>query len=570
MNSAQTFVDVLRARVADHGDRTALVFVHEPADEDDRSESLTYAELDAAARVVAAALTEHVGAGDRVLLPCGPGLGFAVNFVGCVYAGAVAVPVPAPDGYRQQQRRVDAIAHDAEISAVLTDPDSAAGITEWVRSTGLGVPVLAPRASDTPPGEWTRPPVDARSVMFLQYTSGSTSTPRGVVVDNGNFLHNAEALVGGGGVDRDAVFGGWLPMYHDFGLIGTLLIPLYYGVRSVLMPPTAFVKRPYSWLRMIDRHDVTFSPAPDFAYDLCVRRVSDAQLATLDLSRWRHAVNGAEPVQAATVAAFAERFGPAGFRPETMHPGYGLAESTLCVTSARVAQPPVVTAVDVDRLAHDEFVPNARGRALVSSGRPSMCELLVVDPRSHAVLPDGRVGEIWVRSPSVARGYWGDKEGAVFDAATADGDSGYLRTGDLGVLSDGELYVTGRIKEMLIVNGQNIYPHDLERSARSVHSALGEGRGAAFTVAGEHDQQIVVVQECRATRSIAAELGAVAGAVRESLTREYGVAIRDVVLVRPGTVRRTTSGKIQRGAMREQFLAGELDTVYADLAPARA
>ncbi|WP_329521025.1 fatty acyl-AMP ligase [Spirillospora sp. NBC_01491] len=570
MNEHSSFVELMCARAMEHGDQTALVFSADPF-RPERDEILTYRSLDQAARRVAALLQARFAPGDRVLVLQPTGLGFASSFLGCVYAGMVPVAAPPPDGHRRQADRIAAIARDADAVAALADTTDMEALTTWAKEQDLpGLALLDPSSEQLPPAAaWRRPPADPDALVFLQYTSGSTSDPKGVMVDHANLLANARLLALVLDLDSATVAGGWLPMHHDFGLIGLLLTPLILGGRSVLMPPMAFLKRPNAWLTLIDRHGIDFSPAPNFAFELAARRATDAEIAELDLSRWRLAVNGAEPVLASTLEGFARRFAAAGLSPTAPLPGYGMAETTLVVSGDRPGRHPVITPVDPAALERGELAPPADGstaRRLVSCGPAEVLDIIVVDPDSGRMLPDGRVGEIWVRGPNVARGYWRRPEetALVFDVTTADGDPGYLRTGDLGILHEGELYVTGRIKELIIVRGRNLYPQDLEAVTRTAHPALERGVGAAFSVPVP-EEEVVIVRECRERDP--AELARVAEAVRDRLSREYGVNAQGIVLVRPGRVARTTSGKIQRRLVREQFLRGDLTPVHAELSP---
>ncbi|MCM4081435.1 fatty acyl-AMP ligase [Paractinoplanes hotanensis] len=577
MSDHETFVDLIQHRAASHPGRPALIFDPDPALSDGPVRTVTWADLAARARQIATLLAGPVRAGDRVLVLNEPGTAFAENFLGVQHAGAVPVPAPLPDGYRRQRDRLAGIARNAQVAAILTDAAALDVVRAWAAESALAdVPCLAfDEVALDPAAEWERPPIDGSTIAFLQYTSGSTSTPKGVVVDHANLRHNLRTfheILGGGEGER---VGGWLPMYHDFGLIGQLLAPLSVGGCSVGMSATAFLKRPHTWLRLIDRHDIRISPAPNFAYDLCTRRVTDDQIAGLDLSRWAQAVNGSEPVQATTLAAFAHRFAGAGLRPEALCPGYGMAEATLSVSGAAEDRPPVVTTVDADLLERDTMVPvdaahEGPVRHLVSSGgAPAGIDIRIVHPVTRRPQPADRIGEIWLRSDSVARGYWADPAATaeVFDNALADGEGGFLRTGDLGLLRDGELYVTGRIKELLIVNGRNLYPHDIEAAVRTVDDRLSRGVGAAFTVETPHEE-LVVVQECRARSMDPSARSEIVTAVRRLLSTEFGVGAASVVLVRPGAVPRTTSGKIQRGLARMLFLSETLGTEHEQLTAA--
>ena len=427
-------------------------------------------------------------------------------------------------------------------------------------------------------------------LAFLQYTSGSTSEPRGVMVSHANLLDNLRLIQRSFGLRPDTRIGGWLPPYHDMGLMGTLLLPLFLGTESFVMSPSTFLRRPVLWLEMIGTHGIELSPAPNFAYDMCVRRITDEQVARLDLSRWRWAVNGAEPVHASTVRDFTRHFAPSGLRPEALCPSYGMAEVALFVCGGPSATAPVLCEVDGAALAQHRLRP-ARGahesRVLVGSGPlpdggsgplptgegagadgADGFDLRIVDPASRRELADGEVGEIWLRGASVARGYWGLEEetGRVFHARTADGTGPFLRTGDLGVRHGGQLYVTGRIKEVLILNGRNIYPQDIERAARARHPVCAEGFGAAFTVpVGDRDERMVLVQEIRARDLDEPGLREVAHGLMADLSAEFGLAMANIVLVPPGAVLRSTSGKVKRVAMRELFTRGSLAPVFEEV-----
>ncbi|GAA3735326.1 fatty acyl-AMP ligase [Plantactinospora mayteni] len=590
--SKGSIVEAVRQNVVGSPERQAVVFCR-GAGERFVETSLTYAELDRVARATAAWLGQRCRPGDRALLLYPTGLEFVAGFLGCLYAGVIPVPVPLPANYRHHADRTSAIARNADVAVVLTDPENLRAVDDWMLQEGLdhlafaatdiGAPAVVTGTGDpTGPaqptdtagpaadGQWRPYPARPDDIAFLQYTSGSTSDPKGVMVTHGNVLHNIGSVHRTLGWTDQTRFCSWLPLYHDMGLIAMLIAPLLLGSTAVLIRPNDFLKRPHLWLEAIDRYGAEVACAPNFAYDLCARLLTDEQVAGLDLSRWRYACNGAEPVDPATLERFAARFAPAGFRYESFLPTYGLAEATLCVTGARPAGRPVTAHVDPVELARDVFAPlpdgTPAGLALVGSGRVNALDVRIIDPGTSTVLPDGRVGEVWIRGGSVTRGYWGDPEATrrAFGAVTADGDGGFLRTGDLGIFDDGELYVTGRIKEMMIVHGRNLYPHDVEREVREVAEAFAGLPCAVFAVPAPREE-IVVVQELRTRSRDAAEIAGLAGAVKSTLSRILGVRVANVVFVRVGQVRRTTSGKIQRTMMRELFVSGVLDATYEDL-----
>ncbi|MDX3117919.1 fatty acyl-AMP ligase [Streptomyces scabiei] len=559
---------LLRRHAAEQPDRTAVTFVHDH-ETPDGAQSLTYAELDAEARRVASWLQERCAPGDRALLLYPAGLPFFAAFLGCLYAGVVAVPSPIPGQFQYQQRRVTKIADDADLSVALTDVGQLHDAQRWAAGSGLDLPVAASDAPDFgDAANWHDHGATAQDLALLQYTSGSTGDPKGVMVDHANLLHNANSFRRALGFTEETNFGGWIPLYHDMGLMGQSLPGLFLGGQVVLMSPMAFLKRPHLWLKLIDRYDIGLSAAPNFAYELCTRRVTDEQIAGIDLSRWRFACNGSEPIQASTLREFAERFAPTGFRAERFAPSYGMAEATVFV-SARASRPPVFRAVDAQALEKhlvQDPEPDAPVRELVGCGDAIDFDVRIVDEQG-AVLPDGATGEIWLRGPSAAKGYWGrpDVTEETFHARTADGDGPYLRTGDLGAVVDGELYVTGRTKDLLIVHGRNLYPHDIEHELRLQHVPLKTLAGTAFTVPVPHEE-VVVVHEIRG-RFTEEQLRELAVAMRQTVHRAFGVHTAGIVLLRPGAVRKTTSGKVQRRETRDLFLAGELTPLYAELAP---
>ncbi|MFJ1705647.1 fatty acyl-AMP ligase [Kitasatospora sp. NPDC088346] len=534
--------------------------------------TLSYAELVQDAQSVAAELRVHCEPGDRVLLLFPTGLEFVKGFLGCLYAGLVPVPVPLPGRGSSQRRRTTGVLQDCGATAVLTDGATRPEVAEWLEQEEQSHVrcVVTETVPQVEPDRHVWPETAPEQLAFLQYTSGSTSDPKGVMVGHGNLAHNFGELRALLGIRHGDTVCSWLPLFHDMGLIAALLLPLHFGLRTVLMPPTDFVRRPYAWLELIHTYRATHSYAPNFGYNLAARSVTEDHLARLDLSSWRCAANGAEPVHALTMDLFAKRLAPAGFRATAMRPSYGLAEATLGVTTTALDREPPVALVDAAELERNLFRPRPDGAPLVSCGSPVGIEVRIVDPHTRQVLPDGEVGEIWLRGGSIAPGYWRKPEinEQVFDVATADGDRGHLRTGDLGVLHEGELYVTGRIKDLLIVNGRNLYPHDIERESGELHPAFGGLSASVFSVpGGGSGEDLVVVQEVRLARLDGTDLATLAGEVKLALSRSLGVPVGNVVLLKPGKVQRTTSGKIQRSRMRQLFVAGELEPLHEDLGP---
>jgi natural product biosynthesis luciferase-like monooxygenase protein len=547
MREPASLWELLRTRSSDDSGRWAYSFLAEGETESAR---LTYGELDRQARTIAARLLQAVVPGDRALLLYPPGLDFVAAFFGCLYAGVVAVPAYPPRS-RRRSGRLAAIVEDAGPGIVLT---TAALAARWTAVEARPAELQSLRfiATDELPGDlaagWREPRTDRSSLAFLQYTSGSTSTPKGVMVSQGNLLANEERIRRAFGQSQESVIVGWLPLYHDMGLIGNLLQPLYVGAPCVLMPPLAFLQSPARWLRAVSRYRATTSGGPSFAYELCAQRVSAEARRDLDLSSWRVAFNGSEPVRVDTLDRFADAFAPCGFRREAFYPCYGLAEATLFVSGGEHQAAPVIRERD--------------GRSLVGCGRSSDGErIVVVSPATLAPCGEGEVGEIWVAGPSVAQGYWGRPEATeeTFGARLADGEGPFLRTGDLGFLAAGELFVTGRIKDLVIVRGRNHYPQDLELTAERSLPGLRPGGGAAFTAELAGEERLVLVQEVE--RGARVDPLTALQALREAIAEEHDVYLHQVVLIRAGSLPKTSSGKVQRHACRQAFLEGALETV---------
>lgn len=566
--------DAFLARAASHPDRTALTIYRGSAAAEHIG--VSYGELIRRAGLRAAALRARLEPGDRVLIALPTCVEFVECYVACLLAGLVAVPAPPPGGSSAATERVVAIAADCAPRLAIIGEGEPDKVAARLRELGIGdLPIEEPGDAgpgDAPPLAGTGPTLE--SLAVLQYSSGSTGTPKGVMLSHGNVLANIRAIGEAGYLtDRD-VLGAWLPLHHDMGLFALLTAGLLHGGHIVLMPPSDFLRRPVEWFRMMSRFRVSFTAAPSFAYDLCRRLISDDMLKDVDLSSMRLAINGSEPIHVATMAEFTARFGTVGLRDGVVSACYGLAENTVFVSNHTPLAPPRVITADQRRLeAVDSpaIVPAAdgNGKEIISVGPPGGAEIRIVDPATRRPLPDGAIGEIWLRGPSVGRGYWNraDLNAEIFAARLAGDDDGadrsWLRTGDLGATVDGVLFVTGRLKEMLIVHGRNLFPHDVEQQARAAHEGLVGFVGAAFGVAVP-DERIVLIHEVNPKVPVA-ELPGIAAAVKRRLTVEAGVSMRNILLVRRGTVRRTTSGKIRRAEMRERFLAGQIDAVLADL-----
>jgi amino acid adenylation domain-containing protein len=564
-----TLVELLRSRAERHPDRTAFTFL---LDGEQEGDSLTYAELERDARRVAALLQQSGLGGERALLLYPPGLAFISAYFGCLYAGVVAVPVFPPRMNRNLDRLHSIIA-DAGARAVLATDDVIAGLRQHMETT----PALAAlrcfsTESLTGGPAWTDPGILPDDAAFLQYTSGSTSTPKGVQVTHGNLLANERMMREAFGHSEGLVVAGWLPVYHDMGLIGNVIHPLYMGGTCILMSPAAFLQKPLRWLNAVSRYGAETSGGPNFAFDLCADRVAEEEKAGLDLSAWKVAFCGAEPVRAATLERFAAAFAGCGFRREAFYPCYGLAESTLFVTGGERSAEPVVRAFSAGALEQERAEAAGEGEGstrLVGCGVPAAgSRVEIVRARDHARCAPGEVGEIWVSGPHVSRGYWNrlEENEVTFGARlSGTGEGPFLRTGDLGFMERGELFVTGRIKDLIILRGRNLYPQDIEATAGAAHPALQPGGGAAFGVDVDGEERLVIVHEVR--RTALRELGAeeVSRRVREEVAATHEAQVHAVALIRPSTLPKTSSGKVQRRACRALFLSGGLEPVASSV-----
>ncbi len=560
--SLATLSTTLRLRAGTAPDREAYVFLR---DGEEETEGLSWGELDRRARAIAGALLARCSPGDRALLLLPSGLDFVAAFFGCLYAGAVAVPADPPRP-RRDRERLRALVCNASPRLALTTSGLLAGLQDLAAAPEwAGVSWLPIDSVDD--SDWDGPDPDPGSLAFLQYTSGSTALPKGVRVTHANLVHNERMIAEAFGQDEGSVVVGWLPLYHDMGLIGNVLQPLWSGGRCVLMSPGAFLQRPRRWLEAITRYRATTSGGPSFAYDLCVRRIGAGEREGLDLSSWRVAFNGAEPVRAETLERFAAAFAGCGFRREAFYPCYGLAEATLFVTGGERGREARVATVKAAALERHEVRPADGGegaRHLVSCGRPWQGQrLAVVDPETGRELPAGQVGEIWVSGPSVGDGYWGHPAETARDfgaALSGGGPERFLRTGDLGFVSGGELFITGRLKDLIILRGRNLYPQDVELTAERSHPDLRPGGGAAFAVEVDGEERLVVVHEVKRRRE-GEPIEPIVEALRRAVAEEHEAQVYEVLLVRAGTVPRTSSGKVRRGACRAAYRAGELAVV---------
>ncbi len=562
-----SLADVLRYRAAAQPRDLAYIAL---SDRGRQEASITFAELAGRAQHLAQRINRHAAPGERALILCPNGIGFMVGFFGCILAGVIAVPLMLPRRHGARDASASiladctprlALAPAALIAGERGDLVGrfAAADLNWLAVDDPDLAAAAPAAA--------LPALAGGDLAFLQYTSGSTSAPKGVMVSHANLLANLTMIAGAFGNTRRSTYVSWVPLYHDRGLIINALQSLYVGASCALLAPVAFIQRPLLWLRAISEFRAEVAGGPNFAFDLCVERYRAEQMEGVDLSRWKLAFNGAEPVRAETIRRFAETFAGYGFAASAIYPAYGMAEATVLISGGRRGAGPTLR-----RLSRDELRRHRVAAALEERDAQTVVgcghalpgeEIAIVDPDRLARVGAGEIGEIWVTGPNVARGYWRNPEASVaaFAARIAGEDGGpWLRTGDLGFLDEaGELFITGRIKEIVIIRGANHYPQDIEYTVQACHPALRRHGGAAFVLDGEATERLVVVQEVERTHRSRIEIDDIVARIREAIVSGHEIVPYEITLLRPGALPKTTSGKIQRGLSRQKWLEGTLD-----------
>jgi len=589
-----TLVEILRWRALQQPEQRTHIYLF---DGEAESNHLTYAVLDHQARSVGAMLQSLQAAGERALLLYPPGLEFIAAFFGCLYAGVIAVPLPVPNLAQPQRSlpRFQAIIRDALPSVVLTTSEilaNADGLFTQASDLQKIRWVATDKVSGSLVQEWRDPAITSNTLALLQYTSGSTAEPRGVAISHGNLLHNSAYISRLFAFNPKGVTVTWLPFFHDMGLTNGIIQPVYYGRPCYLMPAVSFLMRPIRWLQAISRYKATISGGPNFAYELCTRRITPEQRDTLDLSGWDVAYNGAEPVRADTLKRFVTTFASCGFRSSAFHPCYGLAEATVVVSGGSLRDEMFRT-IQVEALEQNRVVQArsqnevpTRGRqqnvrTLVSSGRTLLdTRVVIAHPESMTACASDQVGEIWVSGPSVTHGYWNlpeETERACRAYLKDTGEGPFLRTGDLGFMQDGELFVTGRLKDLIIISGRKLYPQDIELTVEQSHPALRPACCAAFAIDGSDEEQLIIAAEVEpryqpTTRSppddtahthptgrLPMDVDAVVRAIRRAVAEAHDARVHTVVLLRAGRLPMTTSGKVQRHACKASFLKGTLE-----------
>ena len=559
--------ELLRWRASDQPDRCAFRFL---ANGEDDNGSLSYGELDLRARSIAAHLQQVTEPGQRALLLYPPSLEYIAGFFGCLYAGVVAVPAYPPSP--RNIRRLRAIANNASVSLAITTTSILGGMMQMV-TAATGLPSSRVLATDKLSYQPAAPSDDVMwptETCFLQYTSGSTGEPKGIVGTHTRVLHHLDSACRRLEFSAADVGVSWQPLFHDGGLIGMVLYPLYAGFPMMLMSPASFLQHPVRWLRAISRYEATYSGAPTFGYDLCTRRIPPEECEPLNLKSWKIALIGAEPVRLEVIDQFAQKFGMWDFEREAFNPSYGLAEATLLVSSGSRMGKPVSARFQTTALRRNQALeitvadPGAQALVCCGSCLPDQ-RLVIVDPETSTACPEDEIGEIWVSGPGVGMSYWNRPEESqyTFRAHLAgEPETAFLRTSDLGFLHQGNLFVSGRLKDIIIIRGVNHYPQDIELTVQQSHPALSAGRGAAFSVSADTgEERLAIVHEVDQANS--ADVTGIFPAIRSAISERHELSIHSIVLVLPGAIPVTSSGKIERRTCRTRFLSQTLEGVAA-------
>jgi myxalamid-type polyketide synthase MxaB len=555
-------------------ENTAYIFLKNGEIEETK---LNYAQLWEQVNAIAAQLQKAGATGERVLLFYPGGLDFITGFLGCLLASAIAVPLYPPYSNRIMSR-LHSIVKDAQPKFALTHSSLLDKVEKWfIQEPSLTN--LHYFAGDRLVTEQVTgciyPHLTPDTLAFLQYTSGSTGHPKGVMVTHGNLLHNEQLVHEAFGHSKDTIFLGWLPLFHDMGLMGNILQPLYLGIPCILMSPEAFIQKPLRWLKAISDYKATTSGGPNFAYELCLEKITPEEQTALDLSSWQKAFNGAEPVRANTIESFSVMFADCGFRKEAFYPCYGMAEATLFISGPNPDSPPKIGYFEQAALGQNQGmrVPQQKNHSctLVSCGHPWLeTKIRIINPNSLSQCSEGQIGEIWIQNGSVAKGYWNQPEltNTTFRAYIGDTNEGpFLRTGDLGFILDGELFVTGRFKNLIIIRGRNYYPQDIEHTIEQSHPALKKGSVAAFSVEINEQEQLVIVAELKHHYLQHLEPDEIINAIRQKVSQKHELPVYSIAFLKTASLPKTSSGKIKHQSCRQDFLDHKLNEVYRWLNP---
>ena len=568
LNNTQNIVDICIDRANNQLKENGYKFL---ADGETEEINMTYSDLDLKARSIGAMLQERNLSGECAILLYPPGLDFISSYFGCLYSGIIAVPTNPPLPNRSISR-LQSIIVDSRAKVILTDTLIASYIEknfgDLLKMVNIDV-IATDNITDDLEKLWKKPLINNDSVAFLQYTSGSTGSPKGVIVTHGNLIYNSSMINKALKVKSNDIGVMWLPLIHDLGLIGGVLQTVYTGAQLILMSPLHFLQKPFRWLQAISKYKATISGGPNFSYDLCIRRVKDAQLSSIDLSSWEVAFFGAETVRADTIDNFTKKFELCNFKKEVFYPSWGMAETTLFSSGASKSESPNILIIDSKELEQDCIVcvdSEQKGSLRIVSCGYSWLEqkIIIVDSETLTEKSENQIGEVWVLGPNVAQGYWKNKKETAntFKGYLANNEEeSFLRTGDLGFMHDNELYITGRIKDLIIIHGKNYYPQDIELTVENCHDVLKQNCCGAFSLDIENTEQLVVVVEVVRDLTSDLDMDGVFDTIRKTVALKHEIQVYGILLIKSGTIPRTVSGKVQRFKCKAGFLAGKFKVI---------
>ena len=562
-------LSILEQRVSQTPEKLAYIFLK---NRENQEQTITYQQLSQISKRIAVKLQSLIPPGARALLLYPQGLEFVTAFLGCLSAGIIAVPAYPPKR-NQKISRLIAIIENSQPQIILTTSSLLGNIQLKIKDfldLSLTQFLETDNLDNDQDFHFYPPDISGNTLAFLQYTSGSTGSPKGVMISHENIAHNSVYIQKAFELTEKSVSVTWLPSFHDMGLIDGIIQPLYTGFLGVVMSPESFLKNPIVWLQAITKYRATHSGGPNLGYELCVRRITPEQQKSLDLSSWVSAYNGAEPIRRKTLDNFSDKFRSSGFKSQYFYPCYGMAEATLMISGGNIKDEPVYLNVQSESLKNNQIVEAEKDsenyQELVGCGHVWQdTEVKIVDPESCLECGENQVGEIWVSGSSIAQGYWQEAEKtiATFQAKLANttDKTNFLRTGDRGFLRAGELFITGRIKDVIIIWGRNHYPQDIEYSVQQSHQALRLDCGAAFTIEIDNQEKLVIVQEVERTYLGKFNVNEVFSAIREAVALHHALQVYAIALIKPASILKTSSGKIQRHACRHAFLTETLAIV---------
>jgi len=592
--SEPSFVDILNKRAELWPNDKAFTFLT-----DNGPEKLSYFELDLKIRKLAAYIQKLNLQGERALLLYPPGFDYIIGYFACLYAGVIAVPVYPPDPAKLNKTlpRLEAIAFDADAKIALSTESIVDDVKNWKtdienhKTNGSTIEnldynfekksnkfsgifnlewIATDNVNSFVSEDWQKPKIYSDDIAYLQYTSGSTGTPKGVMITHANLLHNIQMINSSFKLNDQFEAVIWLPIYHDMGLVGGILEPIYSGIHSTLMSPIDFLKRPFRWLQTISdisEHSKVVSGGPNFAYDLCIRATNPQKTEQLNLSNWEVAFNGAEPIRKETIEKFSETFKSAGFVKKSFYPCYGLAEATLIVSGGDREAEPISLSIDKEEIKNNLAkisTSNSNEINYVSSGKAILNGIIrIVNPETKKICAENEIGEVWAASESIALGYWKKPEisNDTFEAFICDSNEGpFLRTGDLGFIVNSNLYIAGRLKDLIIIRGSNFYPQDIETAVENSSIYLRPSSNAAFSVDIDNEEKLIIVQEARAKNGV--NWNEIADNIQKDILRTFDIQAHSILLIKPKTIFKTSSGKIQRNATKLAFLDGTLEVIF--------